>query len=97
MQSKTVLLSGLLSLASFAAAADSSSDLSTLASDLPSCSLPCLVSGASSAGCGATDYSCQCSNQQTIQANATSCLTSACSVADISSMSPLLAFTHCVN
>lgn len=82
MQIKTVVLSGFLGLAAAA-----SSDLASLVAELPSCSLPCLEQGASAADCGTSDYSCQCSSQDTITANATSCLTTSCSITNITSKS----------
>lgn len=80
MQFTTLVLSGFLSLA-----VAQSSDVSSLISELPSCGQTCLVNGAAAANCEATDYSCQCDNQDAIIANSTSCILSACSVSDISS------------
>ncbi|KUI58562.1 hypothetical protein VP1G_05848 [Cytospora mali] len=79
MQFKTIAISAFIGLA----AATSSTDVSSLTNELPSCSLLCLVSGATAAGCGATDYTCQCNNQAAITSNATTCLTSSCSASDI--------------
>lgn len=80
MQSKNIVLASFLGLAAAA-----SSDVMSLVAKLPSCSTPCLVAGAASAGCGITDYSCQCQNEKAISLNATSCLTTSCSIADITS------------
>ncbi|ROV95738.1 hypothetical protein VMCG_07641 [Cytospora schulzeri] len=79
MQFKTIAISTFIGLA----AATSSTDVSDLTNELPSCSLLCLVSGASSAGCGATDYTCQCENQAVITSGSTECLTQSCSAAEI--------------
>ncbi|ROV89639.1 hypothetical protein VSDG_08066 [Cytospora chrysosperma] len=79
MQFKTIAISTFIGLA----AAASSTDVSALTNELPSCSLLCLMSGASTAGCEATDYACQCENQAAITTASTSCLKSACSAADI--------------
>lgn len=78
MQFTTLIISGFLGLAAAA-------DVSSLASQIPSCGQTCLVDGAASANCGTDDYSCQCDNQATIIANSSSCITSSCSVSDISS------------
>lgn len=89
MQFKTLTLTAFVGLA---AAASSSSSVSSLVSEIPSCATSCLDQGAAAADCGTTDYSCQCKNQATISTNASSCLASSCSVSDISSKSssPLL-------
>lgn len=84
MQFKTIAISAFVGLA----AATSSTDVSDLVNDLPSCSLLCLVSGASEAGCGATDYTCQCKSESSITTNATSCLKSSCSATEIGSKCP---------
>jgi hypothetical protein len=81
MQFKTIAISTFIGLA----AATSSTDVSALTNELPSCSLLCLVSGASTAGCEATDYACQCENQAAITTASTSCLKSACSASEIGS------------
>lgn len=81
MQFKTIAISTFIGLA----AATTSTDVSALTNELPSCSLLCLMSGASSAGCGATDYTCQCENQAAITSASTSCLKSACSASEIGS------------
>ncbi|KAJ0108327.1 hypothetical protein J7T55_005304 [Diaporthe amygdali] len=49
-------------------------------SAIPECAQQCLLIGASSVGCGETDYSCQCTSQhQTdITNNATTCVLAAC-------------------
>lgn len=80
MQFNTIVLSGFLGLAAAA-----SSDVTSLVSQLPSCSTACLADGASSAGCSSTDYSCQCENQDAITTNSSSCISTSCSVSDISS------------
>lgn len=84
MQLTTLILSVFLGLSAAA-----SSDVSSLISQLPSCGQTCLVSGAAAANCEATDYSCQCDNEDTIIANSTSCIVSSCSVSDISSKMPI--------
>lgn len=81
MQFKILTLTALVGLAATA----TSSSVSSLASDIPSCATSCLDQGAAAADCGTTDYSCQCENQATISSNASSCLASSCSVSDISS------------
>ncbi|KAG6357308.1 hypothetical protein INS49_015186 [Diaporthe citri] len=49
-------------------------------SSIPQCAQSCLTIGASSVGCGETDYTCQCTDQhQTdITSNATTCVLAAC-------------------
>lgn len=88
MQFKTIVLAGFLGLAT-AASSESSSDVSSLAAELPSCSVSCITESAAAQGCGSTDYSCQCENEAAISANASSCLTSSCSIQNISGMSPI--------
>ncbi|KAJ0119191.1 cfem domain-containing protein [Diaporthe amygdali] len=78
MQFKAIVLSGVLGLV-----AAQSSDVASLVAELPSCSLTCLLAGASAADCESMDYSCQCNKQDVIVANATSCLTSSCNTNDI--------------
>lgn len=80
MQFKTIVLSSFLGLVAAA-----SSDVTSLASQLPSCSQTCLDEGASAANCDSTDYSCQCENQDTITTNSSTCISSSCSITDISS------------
>lgn len=82
MQFKAIVLSTVLGLV-----AAQSSDVASLVTELPSCSLTCLLAGASAADCESMDYSCQCNKQDVIVANATSCLTSACNTQDIASTS----------
>lgn len=81
MQFKAIVLSTVLGLV-----AAQSSDVASLVAELPSCSLTCLLAGASAADCESMDYSCQCGKQDVIVANATSCLTSSCNTNDIASM-----------
>lgn len=87
MYFNTVVLASFLGLAAAAAASssDSSSDVTSLVAKLPKCSVSCLDDGATSAGCGTSDYSCQCEKQQAIATNATSCLTASCALANITS------------
>lgn len=82
MQFKTIALASFLGLA----AAASDSDVSSLAAQLPSCSTSCLDDAASSQGCDSTDYTCLCENMDAISKNATSCLTSSCSISNITGM-----------
>lgn len=84
MQFNNIVLAGFLGLAA-AASSDSSSDVSSLVAKMPSCSIPCLEAAATSAGCDETDYACQCENQQAVSMNATSCLTTSCSISNITS------------
>lgn len=81
MQFKAIVLSTVLGLV-----AAQSSDVASLVTELPSCSLTCLLAGASAADCESMDYACQCGKQDVIVANATSCLTSSCNTNDIASM-----------
>lgn len=81
MQFKAVVLSTVLGLV-----AAQSSDVASLVTELPSCSLTCLLAGASAADCESMDYACQCGKQDVIVANATSCLTTSCNTNDIASM-----------
>ncbi|KAL1859543.1 hypothetical protein Daus18300_009544 [Diaporthe australafricana] len=78
MQFKAIVLSAVVGLV-----AAQSSDVTSLVAQLPSCSLTCLLAGASAADCESMDYSCQCNKQDVIVANATSCLTSSCNTNDI--------------
>ncbi|POS78689.1 hypothetical protein DHEL01_v202932 [Diaporthe helianthi] len=78
MQFKVIVLSAVLGLV-----AAQSSDVASIIAELPSCSLTCLLAGASAADCESTDYSCQCGKQDIIVTNATSCLTSSCNTNDI--------------
>lgn len=86
MQFQTIVLAGFLGLAA-AASSDSSSDLSSLVAQIPSCSTSCITKSAAAQGCGSSDYSCQCENQEVIATNAASCLTSSCSIQNITGMS----------
>lgn len=86
MQFKTIAISTFLGLAA------ATIDVSSLVNELPSCSLLCLISGASATGCSATDYACQCENEAAVTGNATTCLKSACSASEIGSKSRLLAY-----
>lgn len=81
MQFKAIALSTVLGLV----AAQSSFDVASLVAELPSCSLTCLLAGASAADCDSMDYACQCGKQDVIVANATSCLTTSCNTNDIAS------------
>lgn len=81
MQFKTIAISTFLGLAA------ATIDVSSLVNELPSCSLLCLISGASTTGCSATDYACQCENEAAVTGNATTCLKSACSASEIGSKS----------
>lgn len=57
-------------------------------SALPSCSLTCLSNAIASAGCGHTDYACQCGSAKgIIQNTAATCLYNVCSPSDVSSKS----------
>ncbi|KAI7786782.1 hypothetical protein LA080_002252 [Diaporthe eres] len=78
MQFKAIVLSTVLGLV-----AAQSSDVASLVTELPSCSLTCLLAGASAADCESMDYACQCGKQDVIVANATSCLTTSCNTNDI--------------
>ena len=80
MQFKAIVLSAVVGLV-----AAQSSDVASLVAELPSCSLTCLLAGASAADCESMDYSCQCGKQDVIVANATSCLTTSCNTNDIAS------------
>lgn len=82
MQFKAIVLSTVLGLV-----AAQSSDVASLVAELPSCSLTCLLAGASAADCESVDYACQCGKQDVIVANATTCLTSSCNTNDIDSTS----------
>ncbi|KAI0103322.1 hypothetical protein GGR51DRAFT_253569 [Nemania sp. FL0031] len=69
-----------ISLSLFAAvvAAQNSTSLPDLVSEIPTCAIPCFQDGADSAGCATTDFSCLCSNQSSFIAGATSCILSDC-------------------
>lgn len=64
------------------AAAVAADDVNSLVAQIPSCALTCLVTSATQVNCGITDYKCQCENATELQAVATPCVSSACSVAD---------------
>jgi hypothetical protein len=53
---------------------------------LPKCSISCLAEAVDSAGCGHTDYACQCgpANFQ-IKVSASACLPNSCTAAEIAS------------
>lgn len=50
-------------------------------SDLPSCSLNCLVTGITGTGCSLTDYACACPKASALTATLTPCVQAACSSA----------------
>ncbi|CAN8105900.1 unnamed protein product [Discula destructiva] len=79
MQFNIILFSSFLGLAAAA-----SSNVTDLASQLPSCSQSCLANSTSAAGCDSTDYSCHCEHEAAITTDSTTCLMSSCSVMDIS-------------
>jgi hypothetical protein len=62
----------------------------TIASEvaqIPSCALSCLTTAITGAGCGLTDYACQCgSSKDAITKAATPCVVSSCSTSDALSM-----------
>jgi len=61
-------------------------------SSIPSCALTCIVKAISSAGCGVTDYQCQCvTKSQTITNDATPCIASSCSKDDQAKVAPAVA------
>lgn len=51
-------------------------------SDLPSCSLSCIVTAVEGTGCGVTDYACACGKAAQLTASVTPCVESACDAAD---------------
>lgn len=71
MQFRTVTLSLFAALA----AADHISDL---AAQIPSCAQPCVASSVQKAGCGATDYKCQCGKILDITSSSALCVTTIC-------------------
>ncbi|KAI0886805.1 uncharacterized protein GGS22DRAFT_158729 [Annulohypoxylon maeteangense] len=83
-----------LSLSLFAAfvAAQNSTSLPDLVSQLPSCAAACLSSSAKSAGCSAEDFTCLCgNNKDKFISSITGCiaLSSGCSQSDIGKLSTL--------
>ncbi len=86
MQFTTSLLLLAAAGTSFVAAAD----VTSLVAQIPPCAIPCLTKASSDAGCGLIDYQCQCSKSTAIAGSASTCLTTACSAADIASMSKSL-------
>lgn len=61
-------------------------NVTALADTIPLCAAGCLTDAAALAGCGATDYTCECAHYAAIQASSSSCLNTRCSAADIASM-----------
>lgn len=58
---------------------------------LPACALTCLAPAITSAGCGLTDYACQCGTANAaIATSATPCIITGCSSDDALSKFPLL-------
>jgi len=76
MQFKTLVVAAFFGLATAAV------DPSTIISQIPSCALTCLLTGAASANCDVTDYACQCKNFDAIQKTVAPCVQGACSTAD---------------
>lgn len=61
-----------------------SQTIASQVAQIPSCALSCLTNAISGAGCGLTDYACQCgSAKNTITSAATPCVASSCSTSDI--------------
>ena len=61
----------------------SAQSASELVAQLPSCVGTCLTDAAEKAGCGATDYACQCGEKYaTISVDATPCVLGACSTGE---------------
>ena len=72
---------------SLLASVASSLTLVNVVSQLPSCSLSCLTKAISGAGCGLTDYACQCGLAKSAIATVVGpCLVKACSASDVLSM-----------
>jgi hypothetical protein len=63
-------------------AADATTDILT---QVPTCALSCLLTGAGKVGCPITDYACQCEHAAELQNAAGPCIESACSTADAAS------------
>lgn len=78
MQFKVVLVSALVG----TVAAQSTTGIPALVSQIPSCALSCIIKAAESSGCGVTDYGCQCGKAAAIQAAVQPCIVPACSAAD---------------
>ncbi|KAI2463367.1 hypothetical protein F4781DRAFT_416897 [Annulohypoxylon bovei var. microspora] len=83
-----------ISLSLFAAfvAAQNSTSLPDLVSQLPSCAASCLASSAKSAGCSAEDFTCLCGdNKSTFISSITGCIgfSSECSQDDIGKLTTL--------
>ncbi|KAG4033781.1 hypothetical protein MFRU_004g02840 [Monilinia fructicola] len=75
----------------FASVAYSQSIASEVA-QLPSCALSCLATAATSAGCGLTDYACQCGDAKAaITKSGTPCIVAACSASDVLTVSKVAA------
>jgi hypothetical protein len=84
MQFTTLVISSFIGLAA------ATSSAAELAAQLPACSDSCLSAAATAVDCGSTDYLCQCDNMDAYVSNATSCISTSCSVSDIGSTSKLV-------
>ncbi|KAI1120138.1 hypothetical protein F5Y10DRAFT_290284 [Nemania abortiva] len=67
-----------LSLFAAVAAAQNSTSLPDLVSQIPECAIGCFQEGADSAGCSTTDFTCLCKNQSSFIAGAATCVLGAC-------------------
>ncbi|KAJ3559414.1 hypothetical protein NPX13_g9535 [Xylaria arbuscula] len=74
-----------LSVFAAAAAAQNSTSLPDLVSQLPTCAIPCFESGAEAAGCSTTDFDCLCGDgKDTFISSAGTCVLSKCDSEDFS-------------
>ncbi|KAI0532621.1 hypothetical protein GGR58DRAFT_160462 [Xylaria digitata] len=74
-----------LSLLAAVVAAQNSTSLPDLVSELPTCAISCFESGAKSAGCSTTDFSCLCGDgKSSFISSAITCVPGKCSGDDLS-------------
>ncbi|TGJ78216.1 hypothetical protein E0Z10_g10543 [Xylaria hypoxylon] len=74
-----------LSLFAAVVAAQNSTSLPELVSELPTCAIPCFESGAKAAGCSTTDFACLCgSGKSSFISNAAICVSTKCQGDDFS-------------
>ncbi|KAI3339497.1 hypothetical protein F4824DRAFT_498187 [Ustulina deusta] len=75
-----------LSLFAAVVAAQNSTSLPDLVSQLPTCAIPCFETGAEAAGCSTTDFACLCGNgKSAFITSAGTCVLTKCSSDDSSS------------
>lgn len=83
MQFSTAFIAAVLAATAY------SQSVADLVAEIPTCAVTCLATAATGAGCGISDYECQCADIKTITTSATPCVLSGCKGDDpISKLSP---------